>query len=96
MNKTILPLLFFMLAPICLLAQAQYEISQDENHPEVKVLRGTIDKYLIKNDTSFKWYASSQGYYNPDSATIATFVKAKDKYQFVVFGIRFIWHISSS
>ena len=67
-------------------AQAQYEISKDEKHPEVKVLRGLVNKYLIQNDTAFNWYNSSQGYYNPDTATLNAFERAKGKVQFVIFG----------
>lgn len=66
--------------------QAQYEISQDEKHPEVKVLRGIVNKYLVQNDTAFKWYAQSQSYYNPDTATLNAFERVKGKVQFVVFG----------
>jgi len=67
-------------------SQAQYEISKDEKHPEVKVLRGLVNKYLIQNDTSFNWYNSSQGYYNPDTATLNAMERVKTKVHFVVFG----------
>lgn len=86
MVKTALYLILFILVPVGMFAQSQYEVSHDENHPDVKVLRGMIDKYLIKNDTAFKWYGSSQGYYNPDSSTLAVFSNAKSKYQYIVFG----------
>ena len=79
-------LLFFVWGGSRVFAQEQYEVSQDEKHPEVKVLRGIINKDLIKNDTAFKWYSSSQSYYNPDTATVNAFIRAKGKYQFVVFG----------
>ena len=85
MKKCLLALLFFVPVTADLFAQAQYEVSQDEKHPEIKVLRGLIDKDLIKNDTAFKWYSSSQGYYKPDTATLGSFERAKGKYQFVVF-----------
>ena len=67
-------------------AQAEYEISKDPKHPEVKVLRGTINKYLVQNDTSFNWYAPSQRIYSPDTAILSTFEKTKDKLQYVLFG----------
>lgn len=66
--------------------QAQYEISPDEKHPEIKVLRGIVNKYLIQNDTAYKWYNQSQSYYSPDTATLNAFERAKGKVQFVVFG----------
>ena len=86
MKKCLLALLFFIPASADLFAQAQYEASQDPKHPEVKVVRGLVNKYLIQNDTAFKWYSPSQGYYKPDTATLNAFEKAKGKYQFVVFG----------
>jgi thiol-disulfide isomerase/thioredoxin len=86
MKKYFLTLLFSVSATSGLFAQAQYEASQDEKHPEVKVVRGLVNKYLIQNDTAFKWYSQSQGYYNPDTATLNAFERAKGKYQFVIFG----------
>lgn len=86
MNKYLLILLLFVCGAGRAFAQEQYEISQDEKHPEVKVLRGIINKDLIKNDTAFAWYKSSQSYYNPDTATINAFKRANGKYHFVVFG----------
>lgn len=79
-------ILFFSLIYINGFTQAQYEISKDEKHPEVKVLRGLVNKYLIQNDTSFNWYSQSQSYYNPDTATLNAFERVKGKVQFVVFG----------
>lgn len=84
--KLITTFLCIILFAVNVFAQAQYEISQDEKHPEVKVLRGLVNKYLIQNDSSFKWYNQSQGYYNPDTATLNAFERAKGKVKFVVFG----------
>lgn len=67
-------------------SQAQYEISKDEKHPEQHIMRGIINKYLVQNDESYKWYNSSQSSYMPDTATLNAFEKAKGKVQFVVFG----------
>ena len=67
-------------------AQAQYEVTPDPKHPEVKVLRGIVNKYMIQNDSSFNWYNSSKSYYKPDTATLNAFERAKDKVQFVIFG----------
>jgi thiol-disulfide isomerase/thioredoxin len=83
---------YFLLALISiavtnnLFAQAQYEASQDPKHPEVKIVRGLINKYQIQNDTAFKWFGPNQGGYKPDSATLNAFERAKGKYQFVIFG----------
>ena len=86
MKKCLLALLFFMYATSGLFAQAQYEASQDPKHPEVKIIRGLVNKYQIQNDTAFKWYSPGQGGYNPDTATLNAFERAKGKYQFVLFG----------
>jgi thiol-disulfide isomerase/thioredoxin len=86
MKKYLLSVLFLFSATTGLFAQAQYESSLDEKHPEVKVIRGLVNKYQIQNDTAFKWYSPSQGYYKPDTVTLNAFERAKGKYQFVVFG----------
>ncbi len=86
MKKYLLALLFFIPVTAELFGQAQYEASQDEKHPEVKIVRGLVNKYLIQNDTSFNWYTTSQGYYNPDTATLNAFERARGKIQFVIFG----------
>lgn len=84
--KKILIIAYLLIAYCSSQAQTQYEVSQDEKHPEVKVLRGIISKDIVKNDTSFKWYASNQSYFKADTAVVNAFAKAKDKVQFVLFG----------
>ncbi len=86
MKKSFLILLFFIPVTVTVLAQAQYEASQDPKHPEVKIVRGLVNKYQIENDAAFSWYKPNQGGYNPDSATLNAFERAKGKYQIVVFG----------
>ncbi len=67
-------------------SQAQYEILKDENHPEQHILRGIINKYVIQNDSTYKWYNSSANGYKSDTATLSAFERMKNKVQFVVFG----------
>lgn len=67
-------------------SQAQYEISNDEKHPEQHVLRGIINKYLVQNDSTCGWYRSSASYYKPDTAIVTAFEKVKNKVQYVLFG----------
>lgn len=86
LKRTLIAVLLFLISSETVSAQAQYEVSQDPKHPEVKVIRGMMNKYQVMNDTAFKWYATSQGYYKPDTATLNAFERAKGKYQFVVFG----------
>ena len=86
MKKYLLSAMFLIVATTGLFAQAQYEASQDPKHPEVKIVRGLINKYQIQNDTAFKWFGPNQGGYKADSATLSAFERAKGKYQLVVFG----------
>ena len=87
MKKYLLTVIFLISATTGLLAQAQYEASQDlPKHPDVKIVRGLINKYQIQNDTAFKWFGPNQGGYKPDTATLNAFERAKGKYQIVVFG----------
>jgi len=70
-----------------LIAQAGYEISKDPGYPGAKILTGTINKDLLKNDTAFKWYAPNQQSYHPDTAIVHSFQKIKAaKLQLVIFG----------
>lgn len=67
-------------------AQAQYEISADPKHPELKIFKGIINRYLLENESTFSWMRNSKIGYNPDTATIGAFERSKGKVQFVVFG----------
>lgn len=67
------------------IAQTGFETSPDTKHPELKVMRGSISKQVLINDTSFTWYAANQKYYYPDSALINTFKNNSNLY-FIVFG----------
>ncbi|MCX6313326.1 MAG: thioredoxin family protein [Sphingobacteriales bacterium] len=84
--KKIILIILLVMPAYFVQAQAQYEISADPKHPEVKVLRGFINKYLVQNDTSFHWYKPNQRYYTPDSSTLNVLEQSKGKFQFVVFG----------
>ena len=87
MKKYVFTFLLLIIATAGLFAQAQYEASQDlPNHPNVKIVRGLINKYQIQNDTAFKWFGPNQGGYKADTATLNAFERAKGKYQIVVFG----------
>jgi thiol-disulfide isomerase/thioredoxin len=86
MKKYVLTVLCSMASITGLFAQAQYEVSKDPKHPEVKVVRGLINKYQIQNDTAFQWFRPNQAGYKADTATLNAFERAKGKYQFVVFG----------
>jgi thiol-disulfide isomerase/thioredoxin len=67
-------------------AQAQYETAPDPEHPEQHIVRGIVNKYLIQNDPSYRWFVVNQNGYKPDTATLNSFERAKNKVQFIVFG----------
>lgn len=78
---------FLILSSLILKAQSDYEISRDPKHPEVKVFKGLINKSIVQNDTSFKWYGLNQSLYSPDSAIVHSMEKAaKGKVHFILFG----------
>jgi thiol-disulfide isomerase/thioredoxin len=84
--KRLVTILFFISIYIAGHSQAQYEISADPKHPEQHILRGIINKYVIQNDTVYKWYAASQGYYKGDTAAINAMAKTKGKVHYIIFG----------
>lgn len=84
--KTILTLVFVSTSYF-LNAQAEYEISKDGGTTGGKILRGTINKYLLQNDTTFKWFALNQQSYHPDTAIINSLARVKNaKLQLIIFG----------
>lgn len=67
-------------------SQTPYESNTDPNHPERKILKGIINKNLIKNDTAYKWYAANQkGYTNPDTAIVGKLQRG-NSVKYIVFG----------
>src|SRR5436853_2790626 len=66
--------------------QTPYTSSKDEKHPDVTILNGIVSKYILVNDTSFEWYASSQKIYTPPPDVLNAMENAKGKVQFVIFG----------
>ncbi len=78
-----------VLAIFCLhniFAQSPYLSFKDNSQPGQQILNGIITKYALQNDSTYKWYASSQNTYNPSPELVNSLVSAKGKIQFVVFG----------
>jgi thiol-disulfide isomerase/thioredoxin len=76
----------FAIIGIASYSQTQYEVSPDPNHPEQKILRGIITSDLLKSDTAYKWYASSEKSYNPADTSIVGAIKRNSNVNYIVFG----------
>jgi thiol-disulfide isomerase/thioredoxin len=67
-------------------AQVQYEVSADPKHPEAKILKGIINKNIIKSDTSYKWYAENQKYYGSPDTSIVGAMQRDKAVKYILFG----------
>lgn len=74
-----------VLLSVTAISQTQYEVNPDPNHPEQKILKGIINKNLVKNDTAYKWYASNQKGYNADTTIVGT-LQRNNAVKYIVFG----------
>jgi len=53
---------------------------------QTHILNGIVSKYILQNDTSFKWYATNQNGYTPDPAAVTALEANKNNIRYVVFG----------
>lgn len=70
---------------IATFSQTQYEVNPDPKHPETKILKGIINKDLIKNDTAFKWYADNQKIYNNPDTAIVGVLQRNNNVSYIIF-----------
>ena len=84
--KRILLVMLMLISLHNVFGQSPYISLKDEGHPEQHILNGIITKYALQNDTTYKWYTSSQKTYNPADAMVNAIGAAKNKMQFVIFG----------
>src|SRR4051794_5596096 len=63
--------------------QSKYTVVADT---ETKVLKGYIDRSILENDTTFKWFAENMKYGSADPAAVEAFKNNSDKFSMVVFG----------
>jgi len=68
------------------IAQSPYVSLIDKNHPEQHILNGIITKYALQNDSTYKWYNSSQSSYTPAEAVVTAMQASIGKVQLVLFG----------
>ncbi|MDB5229518.1 MAG: thioredoxin family protein [Chitinophagaceae bacterium] len=64
-------------------AASNYQVSDDNG---VKILKGVINRSLIENDTSFKWFKENMRYGQADPVAVEAFKNNKDKFSLIVFG----------
>ncbi|MEO6584231.1 MAG: thioredoxin family protein [Ferruginibacter sp.] len=53
---------------------------------ETRILNGIVTKYILQNDSSFKWYGTNQAGYTPNAGAVTNMEVAKGTTQYVVFG----------
>ena len=65
-------------------SQTQYEVIADPS--KAKILKGIINKGLIKNDSAYQWYAENQkSYMSPDTAIVGK-LQRDNSVKYIVFG----------
>ena len=65
------------------MAQTPYTSTKDG---ETSILNGSITKYILQNDSAFKWYATNQAGYTPNVEAVKNMEATKGTTQYVVFG----------
>jgi thiol-disulfide isomerase/thioredoxin len=81
--KQCLFVLILSISSFSLIAQTPYTYNKEG---ETAILNGIISKYILQNDTSFKWYAINQTGYMPDTAAVNAMETSKNNVQYIVFG----------
>src|ERR1700744_2205483 len=81
--KHIFLVLFIVGLGILTHAQKGYEVSSDGTN---KILKGTITRDLLENDTAFKWFHQNQAGYTPNAETVAILKARGPEVRFIVFG----------
>jgi thiol-disulfide isomerase/thioredoxin len=64
-------------------ASGNYEIVPDQN---AKILKGTITRSLIQNDTAFKWFNENMRYGAADASAVEAFRTNANNFSMIVFG----------
>lgn len=63
--------------------KTNYEIIKD---PEAKILKGTLNRALIENDTAFAWFKDNMRYGSVDEYALTAFTQKVGEFSIVVFG----------
>lgn len=86
MRKKLFITFISVLITIASFSQTQYEVTPDPKHPDAKILKGIINKDLVKNDTSYKWYSESQKSYAASDTAIIGALQRNNTVNYIVFG----------
>lgn len=85
-NRILFAVVLFLFSAAAF-AQAQYEVSADPKHPEVKVLKGIISKDILISDPQFsKWYSESQKIYIPSDTSVTGPLSRNKDVSYILFG----------
>ena len=66
-------------------SQSQLIVYPDSAHAGQKVYKGIITKDDLLKDTSFKWFAANQKWYNPQTAAVEAMKAKKDSVELLVY-----------
>lgn len=65
------------------IGKTDYEVIKDS---ETKILKGTLTRSLIENDTSFAWFKQNMQYGSVDQYAADVFKQKADQFSIIVFG----------
>lgn len=66
-------------------SQSQFIVYPDSAHAGQKVYKGIVTKDDLLKDTTFKWFAANQKWYNPQSSALEALKAKKDSVELLVY-----------
>lgn len=85
MKTYISAVIFGLLLAACSTTKKASTFTVIQNGNE-KILKGTISRAIIENDSAYGWFKENMKWGKADAAAVAAFSKNKDKFKMVVFG----------
>ncbi|QEC41820.1 thioredoxin family protein [Pseudobacter ginsenosidimutans] len=73
----------FVVITLSSFAQTQYEVIEKSGR---RILKGIINRDLLANDTTFKWFRQQQEGYKPDTEIVSNIKSKAAEVQYLVFG----------
>ncbi len=81
--RTISFFIFFIACTATKKIKTNYQVLDDKGN---KMLKGTINRALLENDTAFAWFKESMQYGKPNDAAVTAFQQNKNKFTMLIFG----------